>query len=53
VKKGVSYSAKFAVTHSSLTLFLLVAILSQAFFALVGCHLVPFSFLSAGHNSID
>jgi len=34
---------------SRAALFLLMAILSQAFFALVRSHLMAFSFLSAGH----
>lgn len=33
-------------------LFLLMTILSQSFFTLVGSHLVAFSFLSAGHSCI-
>ena len=32
-----------------IVLFLLMTVLSQTFFALVGSHLVAFSFLSAGH----
>lgn len=32
------------------SLFLLVTILSQSLFTLVGSHLVAFSFFSAGHN---
>jgi hypothetical protein len=52
-KKRGELQQIFAVTHASLLLSLLMAVLSQAFFALVGCHFVPFSFLSAGHNSID
>jgi len=54
-KRGELQNAWYrnAATHASLLLFLLMAVFSQAFFTLVGCHFVPFSFLSAGHNSID
>jgi len=38
-----------AATRNKPGLFLLVAVLSQTFFALVRSHLVAFSFLSAGH----
>jgi hypothetical protein len=44
-----SYSVCDKVVTYRIILFLLVTILSQAFFALVGSHLVAFSFLSAGH----
>jgi hypothetical protein len=44
-----SYSVSYKVFTSRIILLLLVTILSQAFFALVGSHLVAFSFLSAGH----
>ncbi len=27
-----------------------MTVLTQSFFAFVGCHLMSFSFLSAGHN---
>ncbi len=37
-------------TNRETGLFLLMTILSQSFFTLVGSHLVAFSFLSAGHH---
>ncbi len=37
----------------SYRLFLLVTVLSETFFALVGSHLVAFSFLSAGHFTLN
>ena len=44
-------SERCRIQNGHADLFLLVTVLSQAFFTLVGGHLVAFSFLSAGHNA--
>ena len=52
---GYTKVCSFAWFHQRIAwmsrrLFLLMTILSQSFFTLVGSHFVAFSFLSAGHN---
>ena len=49
IKFVLEYIRFFNCQSKNIELFLLMTILSKAFFALVSCHLVAFSFLSAWH----